>query len=85
MLKTTDELKEFILWAKEQGLKEAKIGEHTFSFSEYELAKKLMQEQTGTTYEPESSESTNVRAQNLREDLDNFSEDDEIRYWSSKP
>lgn len=85
MLKNTEELKEFILWAKEQGLKEVKVGEHVFSFSEYELAKKLMQE-SETTYSPEQSEqSTNVRAQNLREDLDNFSEDDEIRYWSSKP
>lgn len=87
MFKSIDEFKQFIEWAKEAGLSEAKVGECSFQLSQYEQNKKMIAEveaQALLEQEPDLKEELdNPRAQHIRDSK--IDEDyDEILFHSSK-
>ncbi len=44
MFKNADDLKSFILWAESAGLKHCKLDSIEFTFSDYQMAKRVMQD-----------------------------------------
>lgn len=74
MFKTSEELKAFIIWAKSQGLKKAKVGDIEFELSELSY----VNEMTDKKEELDSSKLL-VDTENLDQ-----KEQDELLFWSSR-
>lgn len=68
MFENPEDLKDFILWAKQQGVQAFKVAEVEISFSPYAVAE--AQEQQAVKANPTTPEP-------------NTNEDDELLYWSS--
>jgi hypothetical protein len=81
MFKNTDELKEFIIWAKEQGLKSVKTDNISFEVSDYELVKKFTSQ---TTVLSEIEKPAESRVDVIRQEAKQKDEDEELLFWSSK-
>lgn len=52
MIKSMDELKDLVAWAESQGLKQLKVGDVEFAFSDYQLAKRVIEEASALTTAP---------------------------------
>jgi hypothetical protein len=87
MIKSIKELKEFIIWAKKQGIKDIKIGDNAFSISDYELAKNVVNEATyGVSHTPEANKEPSNRIEHIKNqaELDaEKREEEELKFWSS--
>ena len=80
MVKSIDELKEFIQWAKKEGLQQAKIGECEFIFSAFELSKTISE-----SFSTEEEQETNTRVQHIKDSTDQAKEEDEADlFWSAR-
>ncbi len=44
MVDTLEQLKELVKWAEEAGLKQLEVGGTSFTFSDYQLAKRVLEE-----------------------------------------
>lgn len=89
MIKTIKEFKEFIVWAKKEGLREVKIGEFEFFVSDYEIAKNVVNE---ATYESSPDSQASIKPPSRADHLKKLSEEneakkeeEELKFWSSMP
>lgn len=70
-----EELKNFILWSKEQGLKKIQIGDVAVEVSEVYYASKIVDRQELPTHNPSSKR--------FIDDESAQENDDELLFWSS--
>lgn len=75
MIKTINELKEFILWAKEQKVSSVKIGDVAFEISNLALIE-------ATELKPYAEQPTSVGLN--EQDAQEQKEDDDLLMWSSR-
>ena len=80
MLKSIEEFKQFIQWAKDAGLEEAKIGDFSFKLSSYEQARKVIAEEEMRTSVEHAEVFSNPRAQSIKENSQDISDDDDLFY-----
>lgn len=85
MFKTTQDLKEFILWAKDQRIEAVKVGDVEVKFSTLAFLVPDEMNLDQETAKPASTEERNT-SKTLVDTLTNTDEEDEeLLTWSSRP
>lgn len=83
MIQDIQDLKEFIEWCVDKGIRKAKIGDVEFEVSDYGFTKDLIEYGTvGPSTPLKDTESTSLSSKTM---ADTGQQDEEDLYWSSKP